>query len=761
LFVRLEIPTLEEGIKMTGIIGDICEDEKTLKTAASKRRKRYVEESVDHAQVSSYEAGGWEVVRRSKTKTRMRKWKSPDVLFEDRVWMIFYNLRFGYMNKDRKCKLKFNGYTKQIDVLARDDDNIFVVECRSSETEEPINARSKLEELVGKREEIGKALRFEWGRIGRVILVVVVSSQDKRNLDEEYVNAKRDKNIFLWSKRDIEYMENLINQVDSSAKYQLYSVIFAGRKQRRLKKEYLALRSKIAGRVFYSFLISAKELLRYAYVHHRHLTTIVEASQAYQRMLRSSKLKEIARFIDVEEGYFPNSIIVNFSKHLKWNKRKAIEDVAVGTVTLPEYYGCAWVVDGQHRLYGVASAEKDLVVPVLAFEDMEQKEQANLFVDINLKQKKVPADLLWDLYSDIYRDSSDEKQQLLYQITETAKRMEASGPLANCIDIPSKPAERPIKLSLTTICSTIQKYSPWKRLKHTDESKTPENAARLINSYFGVLKSLWPEDWEKGNKGVLLTNNGFGVFMMVFNDIIHHLAYKQESLLQIQRVKEFEEVLSETYLTSVIEFLKTDESLQKDIRSKTGRGPQNENAALLDLKIQEFLSDFSPARVGQIPAIPLPKEPPALSSIEEKARQVEQILRGFVLEKLKLNYGSDKWWKQGVPTGPKKRADKTWETEIKRKPSLRSEKDQNERKFEFFGLGDLIDIVISGHNWEQAFETVFIDKENFKRRIMDIISLRNPTSHARKIDDQDVLDGMGGLLWLSKCIDFPDLNPYA
>lgn len=562
---------------MSGIIGELCSNEKELKRAASKRRKECVEESVAHSQVETYERNGWEVVRRSKTKTRMKKPKSPDILFEDRVWMIFHKLNFSFMNKDRSCKLEFNTYTKQIDVLVRDEDNIFVVECRSSESDGTVNARSALEEFAGKREDIQKAIEAEWGRhLGRINLLVVISSQDKREEDEEYVKKKKEKNLLLWSKKDIKYIENLIQQVGHLAKYQIYSVIFADKKQKKLKDTTCpAIQGKIGGHRFYTFLISAKQLLKYAYVHHRHLTGIVEASQVYQRMLRNAKLKEIAKFIDIEGRYFPNSIIVNFSKPLQWSRKEAFDDnIAMGTLTLPEYFGCAWIIDGQHRLYGVARANKDVLVPVLAFENIEELEQANLFVEINVKQTSVDKKLLWDLYSDIYRDSSDEKQKLKYQIAETAKKMEASGPLKGCIDIPSIPADRDIKLSLTTVCDTIEKYLPWNYLKHpTDEDKTPENAARIINSYFEVLKSLWPEDWAKGNKGVLLTNNAFGVFMMVLQDIINHIAYKQKLLLQGHKSKEFEKLLKETYLTPLIEYLKTDENLQKEIKKQTGQGP--------------------------------------------------------------------------------------------------------------------------------------------------------------------------------------------
>jgi hypothetical protein len=131
------------------------------------------------------------------------------------------------------------------------------------------------------------------------------------------------------------------------------------------------------------------------------------------------------------------------------------------------------------------------------------------------------------------------------------------------------------------------------------------------------------------------------------------------------------------------------------------------------------------------------------------------------LEKLKANYGSDKWWKQGLPGAVKKKCDERWMAEVTRNPVLQKVKDQNERKFDFLDLGKLIEIVVYGDNWNQIFMPVFMEKENFRRRIKDIAVLRNPITHIRKIEDQDVADGISGLLWLSNSISDSNLNPYA
>ena len=88
-------------------------------------------------------------------------------------------------------------------------------------------------------------------------------------------------------------------------------------------------------------------------------------------------------------------------------------------------------------------------------------------------------------------------------------------------------------------------------------------------------------------------------------------------------------------------------------------------------------------------------------------------------------------------------------------------KSSNEDKFEYLGLGELMNTIIYGTNWEDIFKDIFGTKQNLERRIKDIMALINPTSHSRKADDQDMLDGRSSLMWLSKCIDSHDLNPYT
>src|SRR5262249_3655428 len=151
-------------------------------------------------------------------------------------------------------------------------------------------------------------------------------------------------------------------------------------------------------KTFYNFLISPHDLLRLSYISH-----MAKASnddlQTYQRMVKPTRLAAIGRYID-GGGTFPTNIVINFKRdNLRFEVREKFEDTATGILSLPGQYGSAWVVDGQHRLYGYAYAtrpeENDRsVVPVLAYENLPVRDEIDLFVDINTQQVKVSRNLV-------------------------------------------------------------------------------------------------------------------------------------------------------------------------------------------------------------------------------------------------------------------------------------------------------------------------------------------------------------------------------
>jgi DNA sulfur modification protein DndB len=703
---------------------------------------------------------------RLRAAARKARDAAPGLHWENDVWLLFFRLGFVAINRDRHCYLQLKpGDERQIDVLARDEHNVFVVECKSSEGPGPARAKEPLERFAARRAEIRNAIATEWGRnIGRVVLVVAISSSEPAKPDQALAKTLRDKNVMLWTAADVGYMAQLADHIGPLARYQIYSVLLAGKRQKSLARRYPALKGSIAGRTFYHFLIPAHELLQYAHVHHRALDSLSDVPGAYQRMLKAAKLRQIRRYVDHEEGYFPNAVILNFTPHRPlFNATASDQGVEQGTLSLPPYYGSAWVIDGQHRLYGAAQARTRVPLPVMAFEGMATSEQAALFVDINKKQTKVPAGLLWDLYSDIYRGSADKRQATLFLVTQSAKLLASQGVLQGRIRIPSAPSTAHAELTLETVCQTIRKYSPWELMHHpADPSRTPENVARLIGVLYEELGALWPEDWESGGAGVLLSNNGFGVIMMVFTDILRHIKYQQgDDLLRPGKSRQLRALLRDSYLNPVVEYLRDDRKMAADIRKASSRGLQSHRAGIIDLQIQGFVPGFNPPRVqGQVPtAEPLHPGPDIATRVPPKCRDLEDRLRARLLEDLQRHYGA-RWWKDGLPGGLKKILDEKWQKHAAKDPSLRAAQDPNTRKLAYAGLEQLRQAILFTQNWKSIFCERFGDPDVFQTYLRLVAGARNAHAHARQATEQEVADGIAGLRWFSGALADPDLNPY-
>ena len=72
-------------------------------------------------------------------------------------------------------------------------------------------------------------------------------------------------------------------------------------------------------------------------------------------------------------------------------------------MVLPNAYRIAYVIDGQHRLYGYANSlyKDSSTVPVVAFTDLPSFTQLKMFIDINENQKAVSKTLRQTLKKDL------------------------------------------------------------------------------------------------------------------------------------------------------------------------------------------------------------------------------------------------------------------------------------------------------------------------------------------------------------------------
>lgn len=397
-------------------LNHMTDDQSTLIKKFKARKTPYYTRSIGINELDDYIAEGWEEVSTSKHKAKIQKLKPEGVKLEDDIWCMFYNLGFRNLNYDEDLSVQWGDNPEdrhQLDVVAVGDEAIFIVECKATAKLKPASFKKEIGEICLYRDGVIKALRQIYGDEKKVKFIFATRNYTfAEGCDDEKRLA--DNKIFQFTDNTYDYINSLIKSYKSTAIYQFYGLMF---KHERINKEKIripALKGTMGGHNYYMLSIEPAKLLKIGFVLHRTKVNTQIMMPTYQRLLVPSRLKGIGEFID-KGGYFPNTIIVNFDDSNKKN-RIQFEQAAggsddtktkLGYLTIPNAYCIAYIIDGQHRVYGYAGSKyKDTnTIPVVAFDGLPSEEQLRIFMDINEHQKAVNPGLRLDLTEDLNWDS--------------------------------------------------------------------------------------------------------------------------------------------------------------------------------------------------------------------------------------------------------------------------------------------------------------------------------------------------------------------
>ncbi|MFP8779815.1 DGQHR domain-containing protein [Hydrogenophaga sp. RWCD_12] len=140
----------------------------------------------------------------------------------------------------------------------------------------------------------------------------------------------------------------------------------------------------------------------------------------FQRVVDPERAQTIAVAVLDQQRTFPNAIVLATDI-----KSSRVHD---GSVSLPDNSRFL-IIDGQHRLYSQKFSEFDAPFICVIHFGLTEKEMAELFLEINDNQKRVPSSLRWDLFrltrpdedpigvrtSDLVFDLASSKESALYQ----------------------------------------------------------------------------------------------------------------------------------------------------------------------------------------------------------------------------------------------------------------------------------------------------------------------------------------------------------
>ncbi len=739
--------------------GDLVQG-KELDKVARQRKKKYHEITVSQGERASYIEQGWRLKKELKNRVRLYKDKQCDELLEDEVWLLFKNMGFTEMNQDRNFKIQAGATTKQIDVFAKDENNVFIVECKASVEGARVLGKD-IREISDLKKDIADSIRNQYKN--RDVRVSFIIATQGMRWTERNQNLAENKKVFDWEEAELQYYGELAKHLGKSTKFQLYSILFRGRKAPDLANiKVPAIYAGRGGAKYYSFVIQPEKLLRVAYVHQRRATP-KEILDSYQRMLNRARLDKIGRFIS-KGGYFPNNIIINFTKKPRFDRKAKEGDIVYGILTFPPYYASAWVIDGQHRLYGYANNEKKMkdTVAVLAFESLDVKEQAKLFVEINREQKAVASNLLWDLYPVIYRDSEEVKQQLQQTISLIVRKLnlDSDSPLCDHIKIPSMPTKgaKITNLTMATICDALAENRLVDRdedlLYEDDYDSTVDFASERLKAYFSVISHSFLKDWKKGNQGLLRTNIGIRILFIILRSLLRYLKYKGlEGIYKKKDLTEFKEEIKKTLNPVLTKLIGMSDEDRSEIRKQTGKGRVLNNAQRMAWWIKEEFEGFGLELLRNwAPPVPSDESDENIRSLLENT---EVSLRAFICKELRSLYG-EPWWRQGIPEEIKDYTNARIEDRARREPlqrdALRSL--PPDKKMDYTTTPHLRKIIEYSPNWSQ-FEPTFVkDKGYTLAQFKSFEIVRDTYQHYREKQCDEITKKLGywGMKWIRRCI---------
>ena len=353
--------------------------DKEIKRLLRTKNRSYNQITIRKPLLQEYEIKGWRLIKENKETVTIRKQKSHDKAFEDRVWTLCAKMNFDYLNGDTPLKLSFSEEAsipgRQLDVFAGDKETILIIECKSATELKKRDFQTIINDLItvkrGSYTFLQKLFPNEKRKIKYILATnnIVLSDIDRERLKVEKIEH--------FNQDDINYYEQLTERLNQAAKYQLLGRLFKNEEIPQLENKVPAIRGMMGGFTYYSFSLEPEKLLKIGYILHR--TETSSEDDGYQRMVSKARLKEIETFLNNEDepGFFPNSVIINIStkKETPLNytflkgethNSKIAEPVIL---SLPKCYHSAFIIDGQHRLYGYANTlwKDKNSIPVVAF----------------------------------------------------------------------------------------------------------------------------------------------------------------------------------------------------------------------------------------------------------------------------------------------------------------------------------------------------------------------------------------------------------
>ena len=275
------------------------------------------------------------------------------------------------------------------------------------------------------------------------------------------------------------------------------------------------VQTKQRGKTFFLISLEAKDIVSMSYVARRG-----EKNEpgAVQRLLNPTRIAGIRDFV-LAGGLFPTSIVLNWVD-------SAIPTIKKGKLHLNHKANSAQIIDGQHRVIGLAAAiAKDkavekLQIPVSLYTGLNTKECADIFLSINTEQKPVPKSLVFDLYQVASNYIVDPAAVRASDLATELNQNESS-PYLGYIKFPGAPKGEK-GLALSTVVTSVKPLVEEKGIFEQVGLSQLQMQSQFLINFFNVLRDAYGAEWESTSNVFRMAAGFIGAIEFIKNKLIAH-----------------------------------------------------------------------------------------------------------------------------------------------------------------------------------------------------------------------------------------------
>ncbi|MCH8814445.1 MAG: DGQHR domain-containing protein [Chloroflexi bacterium] len=264
-------------------------------------------------------------------------------------------------------------------------------------------------------------------------------------------------------------------------------------------------------------------------------TYATDNPQGYQRPVTPSRVRKLSEYVRNEEGMLPTSILLCIRQphRAEFQSTDGQPEGGQAGILSVDPSIPMWVVDGQHRLFGLERAMKkdkakwlaDYPLPVVIVDGIDAYEEMRYFHVINTRQKGVPTDIvdrhllaMREAEGSALIDREGEKNYRRARATKLADQLNSDpqSPWRGMIRMPGdklRPEHTMRQHSVVTSLDPVLSDSLVQRA-------SDEDAWKLLINYWRAARELWQSAFETPQEYVIQRSLGAGALHQIFPDVL-------------------------------------------------------------------------------------------------------------------------------------------------------------------------------------------------------------------------------------------------